>query len=100
VYCDSADARSIEELYRAGFNVYPSDKDVWAGIMKVKSLPLFVERNSVNLIRELGSYKWKTDKNGIVSDRDPVKEFDHLCDALRYAVYTHLKTPAISWGVI
>jgi phage terminase large subunit len=100
VYCDSADARSIEELYRAGFNVYPSDKDVWAGIMKVKSLPLFVERESKNLIRELGSYKWKVDKNGIVSDRDPVKEFDHICDALRYAVYTHLKTPAISWGVI
>ena len=76
VYCDSADARSIEELYREGFNVYQSDKDVWAGIMKVKSMPLSVTRDSKNIIRELGSYKWKVDKNGLVLD-EPIKENDH-----------------------
>lgn len=99
VYCDSADARSIEELYREGFNVYQSDKDVWAGIMKVKSMPLLVTRDSKNIIRELGSYKWKVDKNGLVLD-EPVKENDHSADALRYAIYTRLKTPVISWGAI
>jgi phage terminase large subunit len=99
VYCDSADARSIEELYREGFNVYQSDKDVWAGIMKVKSMPLNVTRDSKNIIRELGSYKWKVDKNGLVLD-EPIKENDHSADALRYAIYTRLKTPVISWGAI
>ena len=99
IYCDSADARSIEELYREGFNVYQSDKDVWAGIMKVKSLPLYLTRDSYNLIREMGSYRWKLDKNGLVME-EPIKENDHSADALRYAIYTRLKTPAISWGVI
>ena len=99
VYCDSADARSIEELYREGFNVYQSDKDVWAGIMKVKSIPVNITRDSKNTIREMGSYKWKVDKNGLVLD-EPVKENDHSPDASRYAIYTRLKTPTISWGAI
>ena len=99
VYCDSADARSIEELYREGFNVHQSDKDVWAGIMKVKSYPIYITRDSKNIIREMGSYKWKVDKNGIVLD-EPIKENDHSADALRYAIYTRFKNPVITWGAI
>lgn len=99
VYCDSAEPKTIEELYRHGFNVLPSDKDVTEGIRRVKSLPLYIHRSSANLIREAGSYKWKLDKNGKVMD-EPVKDNDHALDALRYAVFTRLKSPAISWGVV
>lgn len=91
IYCDNAEPKTIEELCRAGFNAKPADKDVTEGIRKVKSLPLYVTKNSVNLLKEIKSYKWKIDKDGRVLD-EPVKFNDHICDALRYAVFTGLTT--------
>jgi phage terminase large subunit len=99
IYCDSAEPKTIEELYRNGFNAYPSDKDVTEGIRKIKSMPLFIHKDSANMIREAGAYKWKLDKNGNVLD-EPEKANDHSLDALRYAVFTHLKSPVITWGAI
>lgn len=100
IYCDAAEPKTIEELYRAGYNVRPADKDVYAGIMKVKSMPLHVTASSVNLLQELRKYKWKTDMNGKVIDKEPVKMDDHLMDAMRYAIFTKLKQPRLTWGVI
>jgi phage terminase large subunit len=87
IYCDAAEPKTIEELTRAGFNAKPAHKDVTEGIRKVKSMPLYITRQSENLIKELKTYKWKTDKNGKVLD-EPVKENDHISDALRYAIFT------------
>jgi phage terminase large subunit len=98
IFCDSAEPKTIEELTRCGFNAKPSEKDVWGGIMKLKSYPLFVTHNSENIKRELQSYKWKTDKDGnIAQDEAPVKENDHSLDALRYAVFTKLTTKSPTW---
>jgi phage terminase large subunit len=88
IYADCAEPKTIEELYRAGLNVHPSDKDVWAGIIAVKSSPLFISRHSDNLVKELQSYKWKKDKNDNVLE-EPIKADDHLLDALRYGVFTN-----------
>lgn len=92
IYADCAEPKTIEEIYKAGINVKPSDKDVWAGIVGVKSYPLFIKRGSDNLVRELQGYKWKKDKNDNITE-DPVKSEDHLCDAMRYAIFTNLVTP-------
>lgn len=100
IYCDAAEPKTIDELYRAGLNVKPADKDVYAGIMKVKSLPLFITAPSHNLLHELKKYKWKTDMNGKIIDKEPVKADDHLLDAMRYAIFTRTKTPRVTWGVI
>ena len=80
-------------LFRS-FNAKPADKDVYAGIQKVKSMPLNISQDSTNLIKEIKSYKWKTDKDGKVHpDESPVKLNDHIIDALRYAVFTKLNKP-------
>ncbi len=92
IYADCAEPKTIEELYKAGLNVIPSDKDVWAGIVGVKSFPLFVRHGSTNLIHELQGYKWKKDKNDKVLE-EPVKSNDHIVDAMRYAIFTHLTIP-------
>jgi phage terminase large subunit len=100
IFCDSAEPKTIEELFRYGWNVRPSDKDVYAGIMKVKSMPIFIAPDSLTLIHEGKKYKWKTDRDGKVIDKEPVKQDDHLIDALRYAVYTKLKQPRLTWAVM
>jgi len=90
IYADAAEPKTIEEVFRAGYNSMPADKDVTEGIRKVKSMPLYITKDSKNLRKELSSYKWKKDKNDKVLD-EPTKENDHLCDAMRYAIFTRLK---------
>lgn len=92
IYADCAEPKTIEEIYKAGINVLPSDKDVWAGIVGVKSYPLFISHGSKNLIHEMQGYKWKKDKNYNVLE-EPIKANDHACDAMRYAIFTHLTKP-------
>jgi phage terminase large subunit len=98
IYADAAEPKSIEELYRQGFNIKPAQKDVWAGIVKMKSYPINLHYNSKNLRREFMSYKWKKDKNDNVIE-EPVKANDDALDASRYAVFTHLTKPKFQVSV-
>lgn len=93
IYCDSAEPKSIEDLYRMKLNVKPAVKDVKAGISFVKAnyKNIRFDFDSVNLIRENKSYKYVRDKNGNILD-EVVKESDHLLDALRYALYTNARS--------
>jgi phage terminase large subunit len=94
LFCDNAEPKTIEEMTRAGFNAKPAEKDVYAGIQKVKSMPLFITPGSSNILKEIRSYKWKLDKDGkIHPDEIPVKFMDHAMDAMRYGVYTKLNRP-------
>lgn len=90
IYADHAEPARIEEIYRAGFNVHPANKEVVVGIDVVKRYRLHITSRSVNLLREIKQYKWKQDKNGHVLD-EPLKFLDHALDALRYAIFTHWK---------
>lgn len=90
IYADHAEPDRIEEIYRAGFNVHPANKDVAAGIDFVKRYRLHITRRSVNILREIKQYKWKQDKNGHLLD-EPVKFLDHTMDGGRYAMFSHFK---------
>jgi phage terminase large subunit len=85
VYCDSAEPDRIEELKRAGFKAVPANKDVKAGIDFVKSRKLYVHQGSVNILKEIKSYKYKP--KGPMSrnePEEPLKLNDHAMDAARY----------------
>lgn len=88
IYADAARPDTIEEIYRAGFNIHKADKSVWDGIQKVKSYKIYITRRSANVMKEIRSYKWKVDKNG-KSLEEPVKFLDDAMDALRYAVWNY-----------
>lgn len=91
IYADAAEPGMIQEIYDAGFNIYPAKKDVWTGILKVKSMPLFINSNSLNLKNEISTYKWKKDKADNVLE-EPVKANDDIMDAMRYAIYTYFSS--------
>ena len=92
IVADSAEPKSIEEIYRLGFNIKPASKgpdSVRQGIDIVKRFNLHITKDSTNLIKELRSYTWATDKDG----RDtgvPIDSFNHACDALRYVALNKL----------
>jgi len=89
-YADCAEPGRIEEIRRAGFNVYPADKEVKDGLDYCKRQQFVSCAANVNLNKERSAYKYKEDKNGNVLD-EPVKFNDHLMDAKRYAIWTHHK---------
>jgi phage terminase large subunit len=86
IYADSAEPQRIEEIRRAGWNIYSAEKDVKLGIDLCKRQTLNISAESVNLLKEIKGYQWKTDKNGNRLD-EPVKFNDHACDAFRYCLY-------------
>ena len=92
LYADSAEPARIDEIKRAGFNVYPSNKSVMDGIDFCKRKTLHIHEDSTNIDKELRAYKWKEDKNGNTLD-EPVKFNDHSLDAIRYAIFTHCGKP-------
>lgn len=86
IYCDSAEPQRIEEIRRAGFKAIAANKDVKAGIDFVKSRKLFIDQGSVNLLKEIKSYKFKTKGQKVTNEpEEPLKLNDHAMDAARYA---------------
>jgi phage terminase large subunit len=86
VFADSAEPKSIEEIYRMGWNVKPTIKgSINIGIDIIRRYKLHATESSFNLIKELRNYKYIEDKNGVMTNR-PVDNFNHALDALRYSV--------------
>ena len=88
VFADSQDPRLIREIKNRGVNIYPVDKfpgSIKAGIDKIKDMEFFVTERSYNLITELRKYVWDKDKDGNYMN-EPVDEYNHLMDAIRYYV--------------
>jgi phage terminase large subunit len=95
VFADSAEPKSIEELYRMGWNIKPATKgqgSVNIGIDMMKRYKLHVTKDSVNMIKEFRNYKWQEDKNGNILNV-PVDMFNHTIDAIRYGLYDKLARP-------
>lgn len=95
IYADSSEPKSIEELYRMGFNVKPATKgrdSVNYGIDLMRRHLLYWTEDSINGIREMRSYKYIEDKNGLLTNT-PEDANNHLIDAARYGIQSTLSRP-------
>jgi len=87
IVADSAEPKSIDEIYRAGYNVKPAIKgadSVVYGLNHLNELEIYVTKRSINLIKELRNYAWDKDKTGKQLNK-PIDLFNHAIDAIRYA---------------
>ena len=90
IVADSAEPRLITELKRH-CNVKPSIKgqgSVTYGISLLQDYDLVVSPDSTNLIKELNNYCWLERKSNT-----PIDKYNHLIDAVRYAVGYQLQNP-------
>lgn len=85
IVCDTARPEIIEDLRRKGYNAKNAIKNVKEGIDSVKSTEIFIQKESVNLLKEIAAYKWKS--NGDIVLDEPVKVYDDAMDAMRYAIH-------------
>ena len=100
IWCDSSEPRSIEELYRMGFNAKAVKKgpdSIKFGISVLQNHKLHVHKKSQNLINEMYAYQYATDKHGYVTDT-PEGGLDHLLDAARYVGMMRLTQKATNKG--
>lgn len=93
------DGNSVaDDFAKNGVSFEDADNSVTQGINKVnelfKSGKLKIARNCINLLRELGNYKWRELKPGQARNEyeEPVKRDDHACDSLRYLA-NHISVP-------
>ena len=85
---DSAEPRLISEI-RSHCNIVPSIKgqgSVTFGISLLQDYDLIIDEDSINLIKELNNYAWLERKSNT-----PIDKFNHLLDAIRYAVTYQLQ---------
>jgi phage terminase large subunit len=86
VYADSSEPKSIEEIRRLGITIKGVTKgkdSINYGIDVMQRQDYLVTNQSVDLIKELRSYIWDTDKTGRRL-RKPIDFNNHAIDALRY----------------
>ena len=91
IVADSAEPRLISEIRSKGCNVKPSVKgqgSVTYGISLLQDYDLVISEDSINLVKELNNYSWLEKKSNT-----PIDKFNHLIDAVRYAVSFQLKNP-------
>jgi phage terminase large subunit len=90
IIADSAEIKSIEELKRDGlYRIYPAVKgqgSILQGIQKLQQYDIVVDPSCEHVITELENYAWKKDRLSGEYVNEPIDEFNHCIDALRYSL--------------
>ena len=85
-YADSAEPKSIRTIQLSGITIKGVTKgrdSINYGIDVMQREDYLVTSQSTNLIKELRSYCWDTDKTGKRLNK-PIDNFNHAIDAVRY----------------
>ena len=100
IRADAAEPKSIEELRQAGIaHIRAARKgpdSVRNGIQFIQDYKILVHPRCVNYLTEISNYTWDTDRFGKKLNV-PIDDFNHLMDAMRYALEDILTGPAFSF---
>ncbi len=90
IRADCAEPKSIDRVKELGIprieGCPKGDDSVRFGIDAIQDYKIIVHPRCVNFLMEIGMYIWKKDKFGKPTG-DPEGEFNHLMDAMRYAMF-------------
>jgi len=87
IYADAAEPKSIAEIKRAQIRIIAAKKgadSINFGIQLMQEQDIIVTSRSNNIIKELQSYVWATDKTGERLNK-PFDTNNHAIDGIRYA---------------
>ena len=93
LYADSAEPKSIEELYRLGWDIKPCSKgpgSVEFRHQKTRQFKQYWTKDSLNCIKEQRNFRYITDKNGKLTEKT-THQWSHGMDARDYAVVGKLE---------
>lgn len=90
---DSAEPKSIDELKGLGLRIKGAKKgkdSVMNGIQWIQDLEIIIHPRCVNFLTEISNYTWDEDRFGNKINK-PIDDFNHLMDAMRYALEGFIK---------
>lgn len=93
IIADSAEPKSIAEIKTHNFRIEGANKgadSIKIGIDVLKRYKLNITKRSTNIKKELLSYKWKVDKKTGDTLNEPIDDFNHSLDAIRYVALNRL----------
>lgn len=100
IRADCAEPKSIDELRELGlYRITPDRKgrdSINNGIQYIQDYRIVIHPRCVNFLTEISNYTWAEDKFGGKLNR-PIDAFNHLMDAMRYALEDVLVGPAFSF---
>lgn len=100
IVADSAEPKSIDELRELGlYNVKAARKgkdSINHGIQYIQGFKIIIHPRCVNFLTEISNYTWDTDKIGTKLNK-PIDDFNHLLDAMRYALEDFSKGDTFSF---
>ena len=100
IIADSAEPKSIEDIYRGGFrNIYGAKKgpdSIRNSIDKLQRYKINITEDSTNVIKEFRSYTWAKDKTGAQTG-EPIGINDHSIAALRYFALNKLDQTRVTF---
>ena len=102
IFADSAEPKSIEEIYQHGFNIKPAPKgpgSVEYGHQKVRQYKQFWTKDSLNCIKEQRNFRYVPDKNGKLTEKT-AHSFSHGMDARRYGVVGRIEPQDVEQIII
>lgn len=100
ITADSAEPKSIDELYGYGLRIKSAKKgpdSILNGIQWIQDLEIIIHPRCTNFLTEISNYQWKKDRFDKVLNK-PVDDFNHLLDAMRYALEDKIITNEIKVG--
>lgn len=90
IRADSAEPKSIDRLYDLGLNRVTKARkgkdSINNGIDFLSDYKIIVHPRCTNFITEISNYTWDTDAKTGKRLNKPIDDFNHLMDAMRYAV--------------
>lgn len=101
IRADSAEPKSIDRLYALGLahirRARKGKDSINNGIDFIQDYKIFIHPRCTNFLTEIGNYTWDTDtKTGKKLNR-PIDDFNHLMDAMRYALEEYSTSPNYSF---
>lgn len=100
IVADSAEPKSIDELYGLGLkgirNSRKGKDSINNGIQYIQDFKIIIHPRCPNFLTEISNYMWDKDKFDNTINK-PVDDFNHLMDAMRYALESYSKGATFSF---
>lgn len=101
IIADSAEPKSIEELFSYDINIHGAAKgpdSVRQGIDWLMSRNIHVTKNSLSIQAELENYCWRENREGRTLP-EPIDDWNHGIDAIRYGMEDAIREYAPLWSM-
>ena len=101
ITADSAEPKSIDELQGLGLRritgAVKGKDSINNGIQFIQDFEIIIHPRCVNFLTEISNYTWDEDKFGNKINK-PIDDFNHLMDAMRYAIEKYINKKKITFG--